>query len=799
MKNRTYCVLASLVVVLNFTMPLLADDITGKVLDPDGRAVANASLRLYDRNSGQLRTTRSSSEGNYTFADLQRGEYLLEADASDSALYGSKSISLSGSQAENLDLKVSGKSTQISVTANSTPLSVLETGKAIDVIDAAELELRNELSIGDALRTLPGVRVQTTEGPGSLTEIKTRGLRAPDTALLIDGMRFHDAASIQNDATAFWGDLMLVDTERIEFLRGSGSSLYGSNALGGVVNVLSGTGGGPTRGSVRVEGGGLGVVRGVASISGGSFQDKLTYSGAGSHFYMTNGVRDGLPYRNNSVQGSSRYSFGKGMSISGRAWYSSNYLTTTESPTFLASMPTDPSGETAAIALPISELEKYETGQPFNAGNATFIPNGIDPDGRRRGSFLSGMALFQHQLSASTSYRVGYQAVDTRRAFLDGPQGPGSFDPGPGARNNFNGYIDTTQARLDQRLGRHNLLTFGYEFEQERYFTFDGTDAYASSSSNRVDLKQRSHALYVQDQASLFDGRLQLTAAGRAQFFRLEDPEIQGSSNPYSNQLAAISVPTAYTGDGALAYFLESSGTKFRAHVGNSFRAPSGYERFGQFFGSYFGDPTLAPERAIAVDGGLDQSLFDSKLELSATAFYTNLQQIIGFRAFTGDRFGRLSGYANRPGGIARGFELSGRFSPHHNTKIHAAYTYTNSDSRLPTAGANYYQVLDVSPHIVTVTATQWIARRTSVTLDMAAHSDYRFVLFGGLFGGESRRFRFNGPVKADVMVRHDLPFGEDRTIEVYVKVENLFGQRPHEDGFVGPKAWVVSGAKVNF
>jgi len=290
-----------------------------------------------------------------------------------------------------------------------------------------------------------------------------------------------------------------------------------------------------------------------------------------------------------------------------------------------------------------------------------------------------------------------------------------------------------------------------------------------------------------------------LTAAGRAQFFQLKSPEFQGLTNPYSSQIASLSVPAAYTGDGALAYYIAASGTKLRGHVGNSFRAPSGYERFGSFFNSYFGDPRLAPERAVAVDGGIDQSLLDSKLELSATAFYTNLQQIIGFAPLTADPFGRTSGYTNRPGGIARGFELSGRISPTYSTKIQTSYTYTNSDSRTPTSGPGYYQVLDVSPHVFTVTATQWIARRTSVTFDMAAHSDYNYVLFGGLFGGETRRFRFSGPVKADVVVRHDVPFGEDHSIEIYTKVENLFAQRPYEDGFIGPKAWVTAGARVNF
>jgi hypothetical protein len=294
-------------------------------------------------------------------------------------------------------------------------------------------------------------------------------------------------------------------------------------------------------------------------------------------------------------------------------------------------MPNNASGPVDAVALPISELEKFEKGQAFNAGNATFIPNAIDPDGRRIGSFLSGMAVFQHQVSSNTSYRAAYQVVDTRRTYSDGPLGPGLFEPGPGDRSNFNGYIDTFQARLDQRLGDHNLVTLGFETEQEEYLSFGGL-AYGASSTDGIQLKQRSNAFYIQDQLSLLDSRLQFTAAARAQFFGLKRPTFQGTtSDPYSGQIGSLDVPTAYTGDGAIAYFVESSGTKFRAHVGNSFRAPSGYERFGGGFGSYYGDPRLAAERAVAFDTGIDQYLLDSRLELSGTFFYTNLQQTIRF------------------------------------------------------------------------------------------------------------------------------------------------------------------------
>jgi hypothetical protein len=87
--------------------------------------------------------------------------------------------------------------------------------------------------------------------------------------------------------------------------------------------------------------------------------------------------------------------------------------------------------------------------------------------------------------------------------------------------------------------------------------------------------------------------------------------------------------------------------------------------------------------------------------------------------------------------------------------------------------------VLDVSPHVFTFIGHAMDRSQNSVTFDMAAHSDYEMVLFGGAFGGTSRLFRFNGPVKGDVMVNHSLPFGDDHTLEIYGKVENVLISGP--------------------
>src|SRR6185295_19818598 len=96
----------------------------------------------------------------------------------------------------------------------------------------------------------------------------------------------------------------LIDTERIEVLRGSGSSLYGSHALGGVININSNSGGGSPHGQFLAEGGGIGTIRSVATISGGLSKDTLTYALGASHINVTKGPRNGLPFRNTGVQAS---------------------------------------------------------------------------------------------------------------------------------------------------------------------------------------------------------------------------------------------------------------------------------------------------------------------------------------------------------------------------------------------------------------------------------------------------------------------------------------------------------------
>ncbi|MSO23890.1 MAG: hypothetical protein EXQ58_11750 [Acidobacteria bacterium] len=206
----------------------------------------------------------TATAGLYRFERLRPGEYVIEVEAFGLAQSAAQTLTLtSGSQATvDIALGLAVRHEEVIVTASGTAQPVDEVSKAITIVVQQEIDERDEFAISEALRNIPGLRVQQLGGPGAFTSIKTRGLRNEDTAVLIAGVRFRDAAATQGDASAFLEDLIVTNIDRIEILRGSGSSLYGSNAIGGVINLVTAEGGGRVRGSLLTEGGSLGLFRG---------------------------------------------------------------------------------------------------------------------------------------------------------------------------------------------------------------------------------------------------------------------------------------------------------------------------------------------------------------------------------------------------------------------------------------------------------------------------------------------------------------------------------------------------------
>src|SRR5580658_6806132 len=266
--------------------------LSGIVRDPQSRAVPGATLTLFSQSESTSWSTVSDASGAYRLTRLPEGDYILRVEAPGFATFVSTPVQVGAPSDQRFDvaLPLSAVRDEVIVTASSTPQTPAEVSKATTVIDHTEADDRDSIALSDAVDLVPGMRVQQLGGPGALTTFQIRGLRSEDSAVLLDGLRLRDASATQADASGLIEDLLFVDTDRIEVLRGSGSSLYGTNAIGGVVNVISDEGGGRTRGSLLLEGGSLGSFRTRLQVAGGLKHDWIAYSLGVSEYYVADGV-----------------------------------------------------------------------------------------------------------------------------------------------------------------------------------------------------------------------------------------------------------------------------------------------------------------------------------------------------------------------------------------------------------------------------------------------------------------------------------------------------------------------------
>ncbi len=169
----------------------------------------------------------------------------------------------------------------IVVTATRIPTPELEVASSVTVVTAEELAARQERTFVEVLKDIPGLNVVQQGGPGGETSVFMRGTNSNHTKVLVDGI---DVGDPSNANAAFdFGQLLTRDIERIEVLRGPQSGLYGSDAIGGVINVITRTGSGPLRLEASVEGGTFDTLNQTAGASGS--RDTFHYSVNVAHFH----------------------------------------------------------------------------------------------------------------------------------------------------------------------------------------------------------------------------------------------------------------------------------------------------------------------------------------------------------------------------------------------------------------------------------------------------------------------------------------------------------------------------------
>lgn len=175
---------------------------------------------------------------------------------------------------------------EVVVTANRRPTDIAKVGDSITVVDATQVRESQKLMVSDLLTTTPGVMASRNGGYGGTTSLRIRGAEDHHTVVLIDGVKLNDPSSPGGGFN--FANLMIADDiARIEIVRNAQSTLWGSQAIGGVVNILTTEPAGPLATATDVEAGSYETGRVTARVQQGN--DRLGWR-LGGHYFTTDGV-----------------------------------------------------------------------------------------------------------------------------------------------------------------------------------------------------------------------------------------------------------------------------------------------------------------------------------------------------------------------------------------------------------------------------------------------------------------------------------------------------------------------------
>jgi len=453
------------------------------------------------------------------------------------------------------------------ITATRTPQPIDKTGSSITVITAEDIKVQQIDVVTDILAETPGLTVNRNGGTGQLTTISIRGAETGQSVVLIDGIRINDPSA--TDEGAILGDLLTSNIDRIEVLRGPQSTLYGSDAMGGVVNILTRRGGDtPFGGSASAEGGSFDTWHLNAATNGTT--DNIEY-GAAVNWFDTGGIsaadsRNGNPeadgYKNFGATFNTRAHFGEDWSIDLRGYYTHGH--------------DDFDDNFPPPLFQIADSAANNTNALF-AGYAGVNAN-------------FGMLQNRIALIATRGTRDYFDsASDTVHLNYD--------YEGSAARLEYQGTVD---------FNADNQLTFGAETE-ERSFRNDNF-GYFTFFSPPVQLgHDRISSGYAQMQTTLFD---QLTLTGGLRYD--DDQEFGGH--------ASLKFASAWN--------IPGWDTTLRANYGDGFKAPSLYELYSLYKNPFH---DLKPETAKGWEVGADHTLLDGRVLASLTYFERRTHNQIDF------------------------------------------------------------------------------------------------------------------------------------------------------------------------
>jgi vitamin B12 transporter len=436
-------------------------------------------------------------------------------------------------------------------------------GSSITLIDAQDLSDRETRIVSDVLRDVPGVAVSRTGAVGGATQIRIRGSEGNHVLVFVDGIKVSDPYQGEFD----FATLIADDTARIEVLRGQQSSIYGSDAIGGVINYITQSGKDAPGIRVRAEAGSLNSYNASARVARVSGNFDYVVSGA---FTTT----DGYP----TAPGGARDVGAQNVALSTKlGWTPSEVFKVTGVLRYNhTEADTNDQGvnATAPVVRGRQVITVVDTPESYYRNKAVY--GLLRADLETFGGLMATSAMAQITSSkrdayAAFGYNYGNQGTRYRGALIHA--------------------VNFGTARVNHRL------TVSIDAEREDYRN-------AAPSAPDKSRKTLDTVGFVAQYNLAIDERF---AVGGS--LRYDD-------NSYFDDATTWHVETSY---------LLNTGTRFHAAAGSGVKAPVSFELFGYSSGQYIGNPDLRPEESVGWEAGVDQAFAQGAITIGATYFDNRL------------------------------------------------------------------------------------------------------------------------------------------------------------------------------
>ncbi len=451
---------------------------------------------------------------------------------------------------------------EVVVSASHVPVPSREVGSAVTVLTEQDLEDRQVRFVGDVLRDVPGVAFGRSGGMGSLSQVRIRGAEGNQTLVLIDGIEVNNPSS---SSEFDFQNLLNLEIARIEVLRGPQSALYGSDAIGGVINIVTKRPGPGWSGAARGEGGSFNTVNGVTHLGYGG--ERFYVSGGLGH-HWTSGISIAEARNNNPETDHYRNYTGR----------------------LKAGLQLAPGLDIEAVGMRIDSQRQADS---TISGNLLRDSNEYSETVQQYGLVGANWRLF----GGAWEHRVRASHISDETDFRS-PPGTLTF-VSDGAKTK---YDYQTSVFLDSpEWGAKHTLTVLAEREYEKQFTW--------SSTNGDNTKSVENYSYAGEYRLALDERWFLSGG-----LRYDD-----NDSLFKDQ---------WTWRGTAAYLIDSWDVRLHGSVGRGVKNPTLFELFGST-PTFTGNPNLVPEEGIGWDLGVEKGFFGGRLIADVTYFQNRIRNLI--------------------------------------------------------------------------------------------------------------------------------------------------------------------------